>query len=131
MTGIAILLAATLFQPEIPRTWEDAAVAALEVPLANPKYSPVHIREAEYYRIPARVIYKTYPVYEPRREPAGYMEWLKQREPEVALDASRLRTREDWIRAGELVFNSPVSFGPIFFGAAHLRDPGFFGHGGM
>jgi len=34
------------------------------------------------------------------------MESLKQKEPEVVFDASKLRTREDWIRAGEMVFDS-------------------------
>ena len=51
-------------------------MTALEVPLANPKFSPVHISEEQYYRIPARIIYKSYPIYRPDREPAGYMEWL-------------------------------------------------------
>ena len=28
--------------PQIPKTWDDKAVADLEVPLADPRYSPVH-----------------------------------------------------------------------------------------
>ena len=79
MIELMLLLAQAVFQPEIPRTWANEAVAVLEVPLANPRFSPVHIRETEYYQIPARTIYKSYPVYHPSREPAGYMEWLKQR----------------------------------------------------
>lgn len=69
MTGFpsALLLAAAVFHPHIPRTWEDASVATLEVPLANPKFSPIHISEAEYYRLPERTIYKSYPVYHPDR----------------------------------------------------------------
>lgn len=116
---------------EIPRTWTESSVKALEVPLAKPSYSPVHISEQEYYRIPERTIYKTYPVYHPKHEPAGYMEWLKQQEPQVAFDASRLKTPGDWIQAGELVFNSPVSFGPVFFGAAEVRNPAFYEGTGM
>ncbi len=61
---------------EVPRTWTEAAVKAAEVPLAKPSYSPVHISEQAYYATPVRTIYKTYPVYHPKREPAGYMEWL-------------------------------------------------------
>ena len=102
MTGFpgALLLAAAVFHPNIPRTWEDASVLTLEVPLANPKFSPIHISEAEYYRLPERTIYRSYPVYHPDREPAGYMEWLKDREPEIAFDPVGLKTRADFIAAG-------------------------------
>ncbi len=131
MKALAILLAASAFQPQIPKTWTEAAVAALELPLANPKYSPVHISEQTYYRISERVIYKSYPVYHPSREPAGYMEWLKKQQPEIAFDPSELKTREDWIKAGEVVFNTPTSHSPVFFGAANLRDPSFYDETGM
>ena len=131
MIELTLLLAQVVFRPEIPRTWTNEAVAVLEVPLANPRFSPVHIREAEYYSIPARTIYKSYPVYHPSREPAGYMEWLKQQDPQVAFDASNLKSREDWLQAGETVFNAAVSFGPVFFSAADVRDPKFYTKTGM
>src|SRR5688572_10513150 len=115
----------------IPRVWTTAAVAALELPLANAAASPVHISEEAYYRIPERILYKTYPVYHPSREPAGYMEWLKQQEPAIAFDSGALKTRADWIKAGELVFNAPTSFGPVFFGPADVRDPEFYRQTGM
>ena len=127
----AMLLAASFFTPDIPKTWTDAAVAALEVPLANPKYSAAHISEKAYYAMPVRTVYRSYPVYHPRHEPPGYMQWLKRQEPEIAFDASRLGTREDWIKAGELIFNAPVSFGPVFFGAADVRNVDFFEKTGM
>src|SRR5580698_10851379 len=76
------------FAVDIPRTWEKAAVDTLELPLANPEFSPIHIDETDYYRIPERVIYKSYPVYAPGREPSGYMDRLKTVEPEVAFDPS-------------------------------------------
>ncbi len=63
MLSLAFLLAAAVFQPDVPRTWKNADVATLEVPLANPAYSPVHVSEEQYYGIQERVIYKTYPVY--------------------------------------------------------------------
>ena len=131
MKPVIVLLAASVFQPNMPRTWEHSKVASLEVPLANPNYSPVHISEQDYYQIPTRVIYKSYPVYRPDREPPGYMEWLKQQEPEIAFDSAKLRTREDWIKAGELVFNAPVSYRPVFFSAADLRDRSFYTDTGM
>jgi hypothetical protein len=81
------------------------------VPLAQPDRSPRYLTSKEYYALRVRPIYRTYPVYAPGREPAGYMEWLKQREPEVIFDASKLRTKEDWIQAGKLVFESePLMF---------------------
>lgn len=131
MLALWFLLAAEVFQPEIPKTWTDAAVAALEVPLANPQYSSVHVSEKFYYQLPTRVIYRSYPVYHPDREPAGYQDWLKQQEPAVAFDASALRTREDWLKAGELVFQAPISFGPVFFGAADVGNREFYKNTGM
>ena len=47
-------------------------------------------------------------MYVPEREPAGYMDWLKQQEPEIAFDPATLRTEEDWSRAGVLVFDAPT-----------------------
>ena len=126
MIVVALLLAAGAATADIPRTWTEAAVAALEVPLVNPKYSPVHMSEEAYYRIPVRTIYRTYPVYHPNREPAEYFEWLKQQEPQIAFDPKQLKTRGDWIKAGELVFNAPVSYGPVFFSASDVRDAAFF-----
>jgi len=35
---------------------------------------------------------------------------LLWREPEIIFDASRLRTKEDWIRAGKIVFESQTAF---------------------
>jgi mono/diheme cytochrome c family protein len=125
-SALVVLLAAAVFQPKIPLTWNDADVAALEVPLANAKYSPVHVSSETYYKIPARVLYKSYPVYHPDREPPGYMEWLKKQDPEVAFDPANLKTREDWVKAGELVFNAPTSHNAVFFGAQDVRDRKFY-----
>src|SRR5687767_4425563 len=69
--------------PQVPRTWDDAAVASLEVPLANPACSPVHVSSDNYYRLPVRPVYKSYPIYAPGKEPSGYIEWLQQQEPEI------------------------------------------------
>jgi hypothetical protein len=77
------------------------------------------------------VLYKTYAVYHPQREPEGYQDWLKQQEPQIAFDATAYKTEADWIRAGEIVFNAPVSFGPVFFSPADLRNPAFYTETGM
>jgi hypothetical protein len=99
--------------PVIPRVWNLEALGGLEVPLFKPEFSPRYlVDEASYYRIPVRPIYKSYPIYSPAKEPPGYMQRLKQQEPTIAFDPTQLRTQEDWIRAGELVFDAPI----IFFG---------------
>ena len=81
-----------------------------------PKYSPKPVSAEYYYKIPVRTIYKSYPIYAPGRVPAGYLEKLKNLEPEIAFDASRLKTKEDWIRAGEIVFEARLQIdegGPL------------------
>jgi hypothetical protein len=74
------------FTPVIPRVWDDAEMAALQLPLVDANASPKQIASDYYYRIPMRTIYKNYPVYAPGKESAGYLEWLKQQEPESAFD---------------------------------------------
>lgn len=108
----ALTAAAQLFSPQIPKFWDDHEVEKFELPLANPKYSPRHMSAAEYYALKVRPIYKTYPVYAPGREPAGYREHLKTLEPEIVFDPANLRTKADWIAAGKLVFESEPLFAP-------------------
>lgn len=106
-------------RPQIPRTWDDRAIAEVEVPLANPVGSPNHVSADYYYKIPVRPIYKQYPVYAPGREPQSYMDRLANQEPEIVWGvdpatgvehAPPLKTEADWIKAGEMVFDSPVVF---------------------
>ena len=99
---------AQIFHPDIPRAWDDKEVERLEVPLAQRDRSPRYLTAQEYYALKVRPIYRTYPVYIAGREPAGYIDGLKQKEPEIVFDASKLRTKEDWIRAGEAVFEAGV-----------------------
>ena len=116
----------------IPKTWDDAAMATLEVPLANPIASPKHAPADYYYRIPVRPIYKSYPVYGPGHEPPGYMDSLTQRDPEIVWDDKDhhppLKTEADWIRAGEIVFDAPISYQGAGNGRPadlFVRDPKF------
>src|SRR4051812_15081471 len=125
MRILLALLASSAFAADIPRAWEKSAVETLELPLANREFSPVHIDEVAYYRIPERVIYRSYLVYAPGREPAGYAERLRSMEPEVAFDPARLNSPNDWIAAGEVVFNAPTSFHPLFFTPRDLGDQEF------
>jgi hypothetical protein len=105
-------------QPVIPKTWDEEALASMEVPLASPAHSPKHISAEDYYRLPVRPIYKSYPVYFVDHEPPEYRNWLQRQEPVVLWDdgahVPKLETEEDWIKAGEIVFNAPVLFFPGF-----------------
>src|SRR4030095_683614 len=67
------------YRPVIPKTWDEQALSELDVPLADPSRSPKHMSADDYYRIPVRPIYKSYPKYHPDREPSGYRDSLKQR----------------------------------------------------
>ena len=127
--ALALVLAAQGPSPAIPRTWDDEAVAALEVPLANPEFSPKHVSSDYYYRLRVRPIYKAYPVYAPDKEPPGYVEWLAKQEPEIVFDAAKLHTEADWIRAGELVFDAPTIFAPV--DASPARFPEFYERSGV
>ena len=127
------------FRPNIPKTWDDAAMATLEVPLANPIGSPKHVSADYYYRIPVRPIYKSYPIYAPGHEPPGYMEWLKQQKPQIVWGvdsktgvkhAPPLKTKADWIKAGEMVFDAPVgSPGSVLEG--DVRNRAWYHHAGV
>ena len=117
VTGFAILslfltCSAQEFHPDIPRAWDDKAVASLEVPLAQRDRSPRYMSAEEYYKLKARPIYRSYPVYVNGREPEGYLEALKQKAPEIIFDPSQLHSKEEWIAAGKLVFESDTQFFP-------------------
>jgi hypothetical protein len=79
--------------------------------------------------MPVRPVYKSYPVYAPGNEPPGYINWLEQQEPEIVFNSLKLKTEEDWVRAGELVFDTPISYAPLSNAAP--RDPAFYGIDGL
>jgi hypothetical protein len=101
------------FRPAVPRMWDDQAMSTLEVASPVPGGSAKHASADYYYSIPVRPIYKSYPVYAPGYEPAGYMDRLNQLEPEIIWDTAHLpplQTEADWIKAGETVFDAPSVF---------------------
>src|SRR5580704_9242254 len=89
------------FHPDIPKAWDDKEVERFEMPLAQRDRSPRYMTSEEYYALKVRPIYRSYPMYLPGREPAGYVESLKRKEPEIIFDASSLHTKQDWIDAGK------------------------------
>ena len=121
------LFAQARYRPEIPTTWDAAALATLEVSHPDPRYSPVAVPVEYYYRVPVRPVYKTYPVYAPGREPEHYLEWLRKQEPHVTFEPAGLRSENDWIRAGELVFDAPFGF-DFVFSVSDVRNPAWFEH---
>ena len=50
------LLIACCRAADVPKTWDDAAVATLQLPLADARHSPVPISADYYYRMPVRLV---------------------------------------------------------------------------
>lgn len=118
----ALLVWPQEFRPEIPVVWDGAAMEGLELPLASGLQAR-HVPADYYYRIPERRVWKTYPIYAPGREPAGYLARLKTLAPEPAFETRALRTKEDWIRAGREVFESANAFTAVDDPFTDVRSP--------
>jgi hypothetical protein len=87
----------------VPRIWDDAALVDWATPVAGLNVRPAHYSSTEYYAAPVDN-FRTYPVYHPDKEPAGYWEELQKKAPEPLVDVSTIRAREDWIAAGKRAF---------------------------
>jgi hypothetical protein len=114
LAAVCMIVTILPVSAQIPETWDEAKLKTLQVPLAQPAFSAQHIPKDYYLSLPVRPIYKSYDVYRPDREPKGYLEWLKNREPEVLWDEKKsppLNTEADRIKAGEMVFDSSLGWG--------------------
>ena len=114
--------------PRVPRIWDDAALADWATPVAGLNVRPSHYSSAEYYTVPGDNL-RTYPIYHPDSEPAGYWEELNKKKPELLVDVSNIRSKEDWIAAGERAFREVDNFwsrtnDPALI--AQARDPRTF-----
>jgi hypothetical protein len=115
--------APAVWTPQIPRVWDEAALAEWATPLAGLDARPAHLSPAEYYALPEENL-RTYPVYLPGREPDGYWDMLRTVGPRPLVEPEQLRTEAAWIRAGERVFRDSVvlrTFDPKLIAMA--RDP--------
>lgn len=126
--GVALLVAPVArpvgaqFAPTIPRFWSDDLLHEYELPLATPEHTPRHVSSEYYEALPQRVLYRSYPVYRPDREPAGYFDRLKTLEPEVVFDQRTLQTESDWVEAGRLVFEMPIDYDRPLVEPADVRN---------
>ncbi len=102
---LALLLAGVPLALSVnaPRTWDEAALRDWATPVAGLNVRPGHFSQEEYDRAPIDNL-RTYPVYYPGREPAGYWEMLQTVGPKPLIEPSTLNTDEDWVRAGKRVF---------------------------
>jgi hypothetical protein len=110
MLRFAIAIAATLvpLSAQSPvqspvKVWKSEEALSFRLPLAGLAGPPTLISEEQYYALPEQNL-KTYPVYHPDKEPAGYLDWLKSQDPKPLVDLTRLKTEADWIAAGREVF---------------------------
>jgi mono/diheme cytochrome c family protein len=89
--------------PLVPVTWDDEALKEWATPITGVNVRPGHFSQAEYERAPIDNL-RTYPVYYPGREPAGYFDMLQSVGPKPLIEPETLKTEADWLRAGKRVF---------------------------
>ena len=94
----------------IPKTWDEVAIKKNHLPPPDPSVVVQYASEEYYNALPNHVITKTFPVYVREFEKPGYIDSLRQLKTEIAFDPTKLKTQQDWIKAGELVFNWPAVF---------------------
>lgn len=87
----------------VPKLWDEEQLATWATPIAGLGV-PGHYSEAAYYAAPVDNL-RTYPVYHPRFEPAGYRAWMIAQGPQPIIDTTHLVTRADWTAAGAKVFD--------------------------
>ncbi len=93
------------WRTEVPRVFTAEYLDGLLLPLADSTVDITHVPDSQYYKLKETVIYKTFPLYLPGREPTGYYDSLRTLEPVVAFAPEELVTEADWIAAGELVYD--------------------------
>jgi hypothetical protein len=114
------------WKPDIPKVWDEAALADWATPLAGLNRRPTHISAKEYYSLTVENL-RTYPVYFPGREPDGYWEMLRRIGPKPLIEPKDLVTEADWIEAGRRVFDEADHLhlrtsDPTFIAAARSRE---------
>jgi hypothetical protein len=89
---LPVPLAAQPFRPEIPKVWDDVALEAMQVPLAQLKYSPSRCHRREfYYKIPVMCRRSTRAIRSIIRTGSrkNISSGSSNRSPEIGFDASQ------------------------------------------
>jgi hypothetical protein len=111
---------------DIPRTWDEGALADWATPIAALNARPTHMAAKDFYALPIENV-RTYPVYLPDREPPGYWEMLQHVGPIPLIEPDKLMNESDWMEAGRRIFEELDHFplrtrDPKFISAARNRD---------
>jgi len=114
------------FSPDIPKTWDESALADWATPVAGLNLRPTHVTSKEYYSLKVENL-RTYPVYFPGREPEGYWEMLQRIGPKPLIEPETLTSEADWVEAGRRVFDEGDNlhlrtFDPKFIAEARSRE---------
>ena len=96
----------------IPVTWDLDAIKNFHLHPPDSTVKVEYASEKYYNSLAEHVIVKTFPYYVRDAENPGYLDSLRTLEPEVVFDPAKLKTQEDWIKAGEIVFNWPAAYSP-------------------
>src|SRR5260221_1779109 len=121
-----VLWSQSAFRPEIPKTWDEAALADWATPVAGLNLRPTHISAKQYYSLAMENL-RTYPVYFPGREPEDYWDMLQHVGPKPLIEPEKLETEADWIEAGSRVFDNADhlhlrTFDPKLIATARSRE---------
>lgn len=87
----------------VPRAWDSEALSHWATPLAHDGLREGFFSEREYYESPVDN-YRSYPVYDPDREPPGYWDSLKRKRPEPFIDTEHIGPSFDWVAAGKVLW---------------------------
>lgn len=122
--GVALVVPGAEAQEKVvPKVWDEEQLHEMELPLVGLDKPVKHAPLSFYEAVPVLPIARGYPVYHLDKEPKGYMDALRQKEPEyVTFDPNQFRTEADWIKAGELVFHAPDTGRGPSVADAHDRD---------
>ena len=103
--GFSTLFAQTGGQKiDAPRFWNDHDLSDWATPIAGLNVRPGHYSEKEYYSAPIGEYVRTYPVYFPGREPAGYWDTIRNKKPEPLIVPGS-RTSSEWLTEGSRIFH--------------------------
>jgi hypothetical protein len=129
VTALVVMISfQSRFTEYIPATWDIEAIKQFHLPPPDSSVKVEYASEQYYNSLPEHVITKTFPMYILQKENARYIDSLRQLEPEVVFDGKKIISEEDWIKAGELVFNWPVAYTP-FNGNVSGIDSSLFKNG--